>query len=234
MAAILFAGADAVLSHETAAGLWGIRSAPASTEIEVTVPKHGRHPVGLRVHRRMELPAEDRAVQEGIPITSPVRTLIDLSTRLAPRQLEAAINEADKLDLVDPEMLRVAVGARPGLPGVAPLRNILDRRTFVLTDSELERRFLPLARRAGLPRPRTGAYVSGFKVDFFWPDLGLIVETDGLRYHRTPAQQARDRRRDQTHTAAGQTPIRFTHAEIAFEPDHVIATLVAVAQRLRR
>jgi very-short-patch-repair endonuclease len=171
-------------------------------------------------------------VREGIPITSPIRTLIDLGTRLPARQLEAAVNEADKLDVVDPETLRAALEARPGLHGVARLRVILDHRTFVLTDSELERRFLRLARRAGLTRPKTGLHLNGFKVDFYWPKLGLIVETDGLRYHRTPTQQARDRKRDQAHTAAGLTTVRFTHAEVAFEPDHVVETVIAVAERL--
>ena len=74
--------------------------------------------------------------------------------------------------------------------------------------------------------------MNGYRVDFYWPDLGLVVETDGLRYHRTPAQQARDRRRDQAHAAAGLTVLRFTHAEVTGEPGHVIATLAAVAERL--
>lgn len=112
------------------------------------------------------------------------------------------------------------------------MRAILDRHTFVLTDSELERRFLPLVRRVGLPLPHTGRYVNGWKVDFFWPDLGLVVETDGLTYHRTPAEQARDRLRDQTHSAAGLTPLRFTHWQVALEAQHVKATLGAVAARL--
>ena len=74
--------------------------------------------------------------------------------------------------------------------------------------------------------------MNGFEVDFYWPDLGLVVETDGLRYHRTPAQQARDRLRDQTHAAAGLTALRFTHAQVAFEAAHVQAVLRAVAARL--
>jgi very-short-patch-repair endonuclease len=78
-----------------------------------------------------------------------------------------------------------------------------------------------------------GHFLNGFKVDFYWPDLGLVVETDGLRYHRTPAQQARDRIRDQAHAAAGLTPLRFTRAQVHFEPERVHATLVAVARRLR-
>jgi very-short-patch-repair endonuclease len=112
------------------------------------------------------------------------------------------------------------------------LRTVLDQRTFVLTDSELERLFLPIARGAGLPRPVTGRHLNGFEVDFFWPDLGLVVETDGLRYHRTPAQQSRDRRRDQAHAAAGLTPLRFTHAQVRYEPGYVREVLTSVARHL--
>jgi very-short-patch-repair endonuclease len=86
----------------------------------------------------------------------------------------------------------------------------------------------------GLSAPVTGAWLNGFKVDFFWPDLGLVVETDGLRYHRTPTQQARDRLRDQAHTAAGLTPLRFTHAQVRHEPEQVRLTLAMVAARLAR
>src|SRR6266511_214582 len=117
--------------------------------------------------------------------------------------------------------------------GMAALRKVLDCQTFVLTDSDLERLFLPIARSAGLPLPRTGRRLNGFKVDFYWPDLGLVVETDGLRYHRTPAQQAKDRERDQAHTAAGRTPLRFTQAQVRFEPDEVGGLLDRVARRLR-
>ena len=70
---------------------------------------------------------------------------------------------------------------------------------------------------AGLPLPLTKQIVNGFEVDFFWPDLGLVVETDGLRYHRTPSTQTRDARRDRAHTLAGMTPLRFTHYEIKYE-----------------
>jgi very-short-patch-repair endonuclease len=234
MAAVLAAGPGALLSHRSAAALWAIRTHPNQAEIEVTVPPTGRRPPGLRVHRRGSIGGADRVVHQGIPVTAPVRTLIDLGTCLTAPELETAVNEADKLDLVDPETLRTALDSRPRRPGAAGLRRVLDRRTFVLTDSELERRFLPLVRRARLLRPLTGVRVNGFKVDFYWPELGLVVETDGLRYHRTPAQQAMDRERDQAHTAAGLTPLRFTYAQVAFEPIRVVATLTAVADRLRK
>jgi very-short-patch-repair endonuclease len=170
--------------------------------------------------------------RHGIPVTTPICTLIDIATRLPPTQLEAAISDADKRDLANPEALRTALEQFPGRRGTARLRQVLHRRTFALTDSELERRFLPIARTAGLPVPQTGQQLNCFKVDFHWPDLGLVVETDGLRYHRTPVQQTRDRVRDQAHTAAGLTCLRFTHAQVRYEPDHVRATLEAVVLRL--
>jgi very-short-patch-repair endonuclease len=103
-----------------------------------------------------------------------------------------------------------------------------------MTDTELERRFVPLARKAGLPKPLTQQRLNGYRVDFYWPDLGLVVETDGLRYHRTPSKQTTDRRRDQAHTVAGLTPLRFTHAQVRYEPRHVKNMLAKVAANLRR
>jgi hypothetical protein len=233
MAAVLACGPRAVLSHGSAAALWEIR-AERNDEIHVSVPVGvTRRRPGLTVHRRSALGAADLTHHRRIPVTGPICTLIDLAAWVSGDQLEAAINEADKRGLTDPEALRRALDLVAPRPGVAPLRRMLDRATFALTDSELERRFLPIARSAGLPPPQTGQYVNGFKVDFYWPDLGLVVETDGLRYHRTPAQQARDRERDQAHIARGLTPLRFIHAQVAFDAEHVRDTLAAVARRPR-
>jgi very-short-patch-repair endonuclease len=228
MAAVLSCGPGAVASHESAGEVLGIR--PRSAVIELSVPADRRQP-GIVVHRRATV---DATVYHGIPVTNVVQTLIDLAPRLPVAELEAAINAADKLDLIDPESLRDAVEEFAGQPGVGKLRTVLDRRTFTLTDTDLERIFLPLARRAGLPQPDTQCWVNGFRVDFFWPDLGLVVETDGLTYHRTPAEQATDRVRDQTHTAAGLTTLRFTRGQVRFEPARVSDTLAVVARRLRR
>ena len=102
------------------------------------------------------------AEREGIPVTTPARTIIDLATLLQPSQLEAAVNAADKLGLIDPEQLRRKVDHHRGTDGVKALRRLLDRQTFSLTDSELERRFLRLIRRAGLPVPKTQQRINGF------------------------------------------------------------------------
>jgi hypothetical protein len=186
MAATLTSGATAVLSHESAAALWEIRS-PPSTQVEVSVLTAVRpRRRDLVIHRRNVLAPGETTERLGIPVTSPVCTLIDLAARLSRDHVEAAINEADKRDLVNPDRLRRALDEVTRRPGLRLLREILDRRTFTLTDSELERLLLSLVRKAGLPPAETGRYVNGFKVDFFWPELGLIVETDGLRHHRTP------------------------------------------------
>jgi very-short-patch-repair endonuclease len=121
-----------------------------------------------------------------------------------------------------------------GRRGAPKLRATLDRHTFTVTDSELERLFLPIARRAGLPRPLTQAFVNGYRVDFHFPDIDLVVETDGLSYHRTPAQQAAGGVRDQVHAAAGLLPLRFTHAQVRFEPGYVEGILRKAASPRRR
>jgi very-short-patch-repair endonuclease len=234
MAAVLACGPSALLSHQSAAELWEIRKTQPGP-IEVTLPTvRKRRSRGLVIHRRIVIASEDRRARRGIPVTSPIRTLVDLATRLTEPQLEAAVNEADKLGLVDPERLRRALETMTRQSGVPALRRLLDRRVFRLTDSELERRFLRLVSSAALPMPETGREINGFRVDFFWRELGLVVETDGLSYHRTPSQQAKDRRRDQIHAAAGLTTLRFTHEQVRFEPGSVRETLRRVIARLAR
>jgi very-short-patch-repair endonuclease len=233
MAAVLSCGPNAVLSHSSSAALWDMVGAQDG-EIEVSVPPAVRRDrPGVMVHRR-QLPQDEVTCHRGIPTTTPMRTLVDLAARVPPRALETAINRTDQLGLMDVEEMRVALERHRRRPGVAAVRKALDTHTFALTDSELERRFLRLVRRAGLPRPLTQQWVNGARVDFYWPKLGLVVETDGLRYHRTPAQQARDRERDQAHSASGLTPLRFTHRQVVFQQQSVRETLAAVVERLSR
>jgi very-short-patch-repair endonuclease len=230
MAAVLACRLEVVLSHETAAALWGI-CGECGTVIHVTGPRARDHRwPGIVVHRSQTLGEQDLTHRANIPVTTPVRTLIDLGTRLPSHALEAAVNEADKLELISPPALRAALNDRRRQRGVRPLRELLDRGEFVLTDSELERRFLPIARRASLDEPLTQQWVNGFRVDFYWPDLRLVVETDGLRYHRTPSEQTRDRVRDQAHVAAGLIPLRFTHWQVRYDSGHVERTLRAATR----
>jgi hypothetical protein len=225
MAAVLACGDGAVLSHRSAAELWGIGYEEGG-RIDVTIRRRSRlGRRGVKVHARASLASRSLTRRHRIPVTDPVQTLIDLATELQPLGLERAVNEADKFDLVDPETLRRALDGHRGEPGVKKLATLLDRHTFRLSDSDLEIYFRPLALAAGLPLPLTKHWVLDYEVDFWFPDHDLVVETDGLRYHRTPSQQARAARRDQTHTAAGLRVLRFTHWQIAHAPDEVTGVL---------
>lgn len=230
MAAVLACGEGAALSHGDGAALWRMRkSRPGRIDISVPASRTVRLE-GIVVHRRKTF---EVTTCDGIPVTTPIATLIDLAASLPRGQVESAINEADKRDLVDPETLRAALDEIPSRPGAAKLRRILDRHTFTLTDSELERLYLRVARRAGLPPPDPREPIRGFTPDFAYRSLGLVIETDGLRYHRTPEQQAHDRIRDQAYAAEGHTTLRFTHSQVKFEPRSVEDVLARVRARLQ-
>ena len=221
IAAVLACGEGAVLSHESAAALWEVRPAPATVEISVPRRRAPRPP-GLVVHRRTALGEIRR--RKAIPVTSPAQTIIDIAPRLSEQQLERIVNEADKLDLIDPDELRDYAAAKGGV-GEARVRTLLDKEAFLLTDSELEQRFVKIVRQTGLPEPETQAMLYGHRVDFFFRADKLVVETDGLRYHRTATQQKKDRLRDQELTANGLRVVRFTHGQIKYESDHVAGVL---------
>ncbi len=234
MVAVLACGDGAMLSHRSAAALWRIGGERRGL-IEVSVRRRCElRRSGLRVRGRPTLAKTDILKRDGIPVTSPVLTLIDMASELRPLEIERAVNEADKRDLVDPETLRLSLDTYAGQPGVPTLRKLLDKLTFRLSDSDLEIFFRPIAAAADLPPPLSKQMVNGWEVDFHWPDLGLVVETDGLRYHRTASTQTRDARRDRAHALAGMTPLRFTHYEIKHEPARVRNELRRGAALLRK
>jgi very-short-patch-repair endonuclease len=232
MAAVLACGDGAVLSHRSAAELWGIGK-EWERRIDVSIRRKSKIARrGIKVRARPSLPSRSLTRRFRIPVTSPVQTLIDLATELKPLRLERAVNEADVRDLVDPETLRCSLDGYVGMPGVKTLRTMLDRHTFRLSDSDLEILFRPQALAAGFALPLSKHVLLGYEVDFWFPDHGLVVETDGLRYHRTPSQQARAVRRDQKHQAAGLRVLRFTHWQIAHEPNEVTEILRTIRPHL--
>jgi very-short-patch-repair endonuclease len=229
MAAVLACGLSAVVSHDSAAALWGIWRYIDEIHISVSARTTREHP-GIHVHRRAHI---DATTHHRIPVTTPTATLIDFAAAHPRNEVEAALNEAGLRGLIKLEALREELDRMPRMPGLAKLGAIIDRRTFTFTRSELERAFLPLARRAGLPNPLTRAHVNGYEVDFYFPELGLVVETDGGTFHRTPFQQATDRKRDNAHALApGPAPLRFTHGQIRYERAYVVETLRRAVPRL--
>jgi hypothetical protein len=234
MAAVLAGGRDAVLSHRSAAALWGIVG-DQNADIDVSVRRRCElRRAGLRVRSRPSLREADVTTHNWIPVTSPAQTMVDLATQFTSLDLERAINDADKRDVIHVGTLRAALDGYGGTPGVRPLRVLIDRLIFRLSDSDLEIFFRPIAIMAGLSQPLSKQFINGFEVDFYWPDLGLVVETDGPRFHRTPSAQTRDARRDRAHVLAGMTPLRFTHYEIRYEHPRVRRALTKAAAMLNR
>jgi len=222
MAAVLACGREAQLSHRSGADLWGIRKQRGGL-IDVTVPDHVlRRRPGIKLHRRA---APRTKYVSRVPAGDPISILVDLATCLPTEEVEDAVNEADRLGLVPTDRLRRALDEEPPRPGVGRLRRLLDAQTFSAAQTKLERRFVPIARAAGLPGPRVQAHLNSYRVDFHWPELGLVVETDSLTYHRTAAQQAVDIRRDQAHVRTGLRPLRLTHPQVFFQPDYVRGVL---------
>lgn len=230
-AATLACGPESALCGQSGAALVSLQSNEGGW-VEVAVPPGVvRSRRGIKLRRCRDL-ADHVTEVSGVPVCSTPLLLVQLSARLGRDSTEAAINRADKLDLIDPEALRTAIEALKGRPGVAQLRSILERSTFQLSDSKLERLFRPIARRAGLPQPLMGETVNGFEVDFWWPELNFVVETDGLRYHRTAITQTRDLRRDHAHDRANTWHSRFSHAQIAFEPGYVEEALASKKRQI--
>ena len=167
---------------------------------------------GIVVHRSRLDPA-DVVERDGIRITAPARTLVDLADVLTQRQLQTAVNEAEVMRLVTRVEIVEALGRAPGRRGAKRLGPIV-REPARLTRSELERDFLSLAVSAGLPRPETNTRIAGFEVDFAWRAKRLVVEVDGFAYHGTRQAFERDRQRDAQLQAAGWRVVRFTYRQV--------------------
>jgi very-short-patch-repair endonuclease len=234
MAAVLACGAGAAVSHMSAASLWGLMtSGGGSDPVHVTVPDRGVYGKrGLVCHRSRWLEADQVSSVDGIPVTAPARTILDLSTCVGPRRLEQALAQAERRQLVTLEELRALVHRRPGRAGTPALRDLLQHHgSPALTRSEAEERFLALIRRGKLPTPEANVLLGGHELDFLWRSEGIAVEVDGFAFHSSRSQFERDRRRDAELLAGGIQVIRVTWRQIETEPYAVLACL---AQALAR
>jgi very-short-patch-repair endonuclease len=222
MAAVLACGEGAVLSHGSAALLWGLPW-PDSARVHVTVPTPGgRATRRLLVVRRASLELAEISRRHRIPVTSPSRTLIDLADERRRRPLERALDEAAYLRL-DLSGLRPVHGRRgSGLLAEVTTQHIPGSTR---TRSHLEERFLAFSRRHRLPRPEVNARIEPHEVDFLWREQRAIVETDGHAAHGTRAAFERDRVKDAELTAAGWRVVRITERRLLIQPQAVAAQL---------
>jgi very-short-patch-repair endonuclease len=222
-AAVASCGPTAALSHASAAAVWGLLPDPKGPRIDVTVGSGGGRP-GRRavIVHRAPLGGDEVVVRDGITVTTPSRTLVDLADLRSERQIERVLDEAAylRLDLS-------ALTVRPGRRGAGRLRRVLatHRAGSTFTRSELEERMLALCRGRGLPQPEVNCGIEGHEVDFVWREARLVVETDGWRAHGTRQAFERDRRRDADLVAAGWRPLRISHAALQRDPDWVAGRL---------
>lgn len=230
LAAVLACGPGAVLSHVSAAALWGLVG-QAPGRVHVTVPtRNGLRPgSGIALHR-CALPARDVSRIRGIPITSPGRTLLDYAGAASRRMFERAFDEAHylRLDLTGLEPCR-------GRPGSALVRRVLAEHSAgsTRTRSELEERFLAACDRYGLPRPSAvNVLVEGHLVDLVWAEQRVIVELDGYQAHGTRRAFERDRLRDAELTAAGWRVVRVTWKRLIGDPRGVMRQLGRLIHRM--
>lgn len=221
MAAVLACGEDAVLSHRSAAELWGLLGLSAG-RIDVSVPTHGgrQQRQDIRVHRRASLrraslcigeggePISALTRREGIPVTAPWLTIEDLRSSVEPKLCRRAVRQA--------ELRRFVLS--PKTPR--------DR-----TRSDFERDFLTLCREHGLPAPEVNVPIGRWTIDFLWPAARVAVETDSWATHGSSIAFEDDHARDLVLRRRGFTVCRYTERQIYDEPRSVAADL---GQRLSR
>jgi very-short-patch-repair endonuclease len=238
LSAVLAAGTGAVASHRAAAALWDLLEGPARV-VELTVP-HPRLP-RIRhavVHRSRDLTVDVTALRRRIPVTNPLRTIVDLGAVVPAPQVEDALDRAltrRLLSVAGAEAARARV-ARPGRDGAGVLRRVLDDRALGHdpADSLLESRMARLLRSAGLPAPafQHDVVVHGHlvaRVDFAYPEVSLAIEVDGLAAHGSATALQADLERQNALVAAGWVPLRFTWADVVRRP---AAVATAVQERL--
>jgi very-short-patch-repair endonuclease len=223
MAALLRYGPGSTLSDHSAAARWELRARPEL--VHLTVRSGAATQPGVLLHRR-RLQPEDRTVHKGLRITTPARTIADLSPSVPAVELQRLIEEVQLKRLATRTRLEAYAPGRPALRAALAAHD--EPR---LTRSEAERRLLELIRAAGLPPPRTNTRVLGLEVDMLWPEQRLIVEVDGYEFHGSRPAFERDRRRDARLLAAGYRVMRVTWRQLVEEPERVIAVIAAALAR---
>jgi len=217
-AAVLALGAGAVLSYASAAALWGM--ARATAIIEVTVPTTAGHVKrdGIVVHRQ-RLPPEHVTTHRGIPVTTPIRTLLDYAAVAPLSALFRAFEQAQVHLHIPPAPIAAEVIARPGARGNGKLRKVLEGAVDPKdVRSVLEIRFLRMCAAHGLPRPNVNVRMGEWTPDFYWPEWGLVVETDSVAFHSTAWERQRDAEKDVAMRGLGFKVLRLMWADVVGRP----------------
>ena len=216
MAAVLACGAGAVLSHRSAAALWGI--APRwRGPVDVTTPTKKDHR-GITTHRSQTLTSHDVTIHYGVPTTTLARTVLDLTDVLTDKALARAVNEARLKGLSTLGDVRAAPGR-----ATTRLDPFVDKQGP--TRSTFEDEFLEFCTRYGLPLPEMNQEIAGHEADAVWREQRLIVELDSRTHHGHLAAFENDRDRDVDTLVAGFRTVRVTWARLTTTPAREAARL---------
>jgi very-short-patch-repair endonuclease len=209
------------------------RCRAGATPVEITVP--GRDPgrrAGITIYRARSLEARDHRRVDGIPATTPARTLLDLAAVIPIADLEVVCADAHARGLVNCVDLAEELSCHRGRRGAKALGSLAALAAGGgLTRSEAERRMRALVRAAALPDPKTNARVDRLEVDLLWPDQKVIVEVDGYAFHAGRHSFERDRERDAILTSRGYVVVRVTWRQLLTRRDAVIARIAAALAR---
>jgi very-short-patch-repair endonuclease len=228
LAAVLACGEAAFLSHHSAAAVWGFEpDAESETDVTVVGRDAARRRKGICVHRVAAIDQRDVCRHHNIPITSAVRSLLDIAPDLSDRELERAFDDGLVRRLFSRQAAIALLARSPHRPSGARLAELarVHDRALTVTRSDAEERFLTLVRRARLSEPEVNVRVGRYIADFLWRDQRLIVEVDGYAFHSSRRSFERDHERDLVLKAAGFDVLRFTRRQIVEEPELVIARL---------
>ena len=226
--AVLACGEGAYLGRRSALERYGVVERRAGDVHVTVIARRRRSRPGIRVHTTRNADPRDFGSIDGLPITSPARSLLDFADDATPNELARAVNEAQVQNLATPTELRALLKRSPGRKGAAILTATLDRHDGPTTAHEGGEQLLePLLRRARLPKPAVNAPLLGYEVDFLWEQHKLVIECDSGKFHGTPAAVDRDRRKDAHLRRNGYTVLRYSFWQIADEPEAVIAEIAA-------
>jgi very-short-patch-repair endonuclease len=233
--------ADAVVSHRSAAELWGLIKPAGFVDVSVRPDRQPCLRPPAILHRIGDLHPELAVERAGMTVTDPIRTVIDLGLVLPKWAVSDALSRGLTTRLFDVaavERLRDALG-RQGRNGTGVIRMVIDERLLAAVPEEslLEKRFMTLIRRSGLPVPsfqhevwQGGRFMA--RVDAAYPSLRLAIEVDGYDPHSSPAAFQRDRTRQNRLVALGWTVLRFTWHDVVREPGSVAAAIRGELSRL--
>jgi predicted transcriptional regulator of viral defense system len=231
LAAVLACGPGALLSHRSAAWLWGlVRYGPAPLNVTSPVPRKPRPPI--RLHHSRILVGEDRGLEQNVPVTAVPRTLLDCAAALRLSQLQRMLERSEELGQFDLKSVESLLDRSGRHAGIRRLRRAIALYAPVpFTRSGFERRFFEAVLATGLPQPATNFVEAGFELDVYWPEHRFAVELDTYATHGTNAAFERDRLRQEDLMLAGIELIRVTDVRFNREPEAVLNRVSALLAR---